>query len=124
MKRIVTKAIAVLMLGAPAIAQELPPQIYPQFLPLQDNTVLEEGKDVYNYWCAACHLPGKPAFIALLTLHEGAVPPDLEARPDLDAQYVQYIVRNGLSVMPHFRKTQITDSQLDALANYLAKTDH
>lgn len=122
MKRIVTTAITALILGTPAIAQDLPPQIYPQFLPLQDNTILEEGTDVYNYWCAACHNPGKPAFVALLTLHEGQLPPNLEDRQDLDADYVRYIVRNGLSAMPHFRQTQISDTQLDALANYLDKT--
>lgn len=123
MKRIFITAIVALSLGAPAIAQDMPPQIYPQFLPLQDNTVLEEGTDVYNYWCAACHNPGKPAFVALMVLHEGSVPPDLEARTDLDADYVKYIVRNGLSAMPHFRQTQISDAQLDALANYLGKVD-
>lgn len=121
MKRIVTTALAALMLGAPAMAQDMPPQIYPQFLPLQDNTILEKGPDIYNYWCAACHNPGKPGFVALLVLHEGQLPPNLEDRPDLDADYVRYIVRNGISAMPHFRKTQISDSQLDALANYLAK---
>ena len=26
----------------------------------------------------------------------------------------------GISVMPHFRKTEITDAELDALAQYLA----
>jgi mono/diheme cytochrome c family protein len=33
---------------------------------------------------------------------------------------VRYYVRNGVSVMAHFRKTEISDADLDALAAYLA----
>jgi mono/diheme cytochrome c family protein len=32
-------------------------------------------------------------------------------------------VRNGVSVMPPFRKTEITDAELAALAAYLAPKD-
>ncbi len=30
-------------------------------------------------------------------------------------------VRRGVSIMPFFRKTEISDAQLDALAAYLAR---
>ncbi len=47
----------------------------------------------------------------------------LEAREDLTADYVKYIVRNGLNGMPPFKPTVITDSELDELAGYLGKAD-
>ena len=31
------------------------------------------------------------------------------------------MVRTGISVMPHFRKTEISDAELDALARYVAR---
>jgi mono/diheme cytochrome c family protein len=40
---------------------------------------------------------------------------------DLTPQYVRFMVRHGISVMPHFRKTEINDSELDALAKYLSR---
>jgi hypothetical protein len=30
-------------------------------------------------------------------------------------------VRHGISVMPHFRKTEISDTELDELAAFLAR---
>jgi mono/diheme cytochrome c family protein len=40
---------------------------------------------------------------------------------DLPADYVSYMVRHGMSVMPQFRKTEITDGELAALAAYLSR---
>jgi mono/diheme cytochrome c family protein len=40
---------------------------------------------------------------------------------DLTPELVKHWVRHGISVMPHFRKTEITDAQLEALAAYLAR---
>ncbi len=40
---------------------------------------------------------------------------------DLTGQYVRFMVRHGMSVMPHFRKTEISDAALDALARYLTR---
>jgi mono/diheme cytochrome c family protein len=34
---------------------------------------------------------------------------------------VKVLVRHGISVMPQFRKTEISDQELDALAAYLAR---
>jgi mono/diheme cytochrome c family protein len=45
----------------------------------------------------------------------------LTERTDLSPELVKGYVRNGLSIMPHFRKTQISDAQLTALAAYLAR---
>ena len=44
----------------------------------------------------------------------------LESRTDLTPELTKFFVRNGINVMPPFRKTEITDAELNALAAYLA----
>jgi mono/diheme cytochrome c family protein len=44
----------------------------------------------------------------------------LEQRTDLAPEFTSAIVRTGVSVMPFFRKTEISDAELGALASYLA----
>lgn len=120
MKRLVTTALATLLLGGPALAQDDRVGVEPFLSPLGDSQTLEDGADIYQYWCAACHLPGKPGSVAVMMLHGEQVPTDLPGRETLDPFYVEYLVRNGQAAMPHFRKTQISDTQLTALAEYLA----
>ena len=97
----------------------------PTFARLYDHTTLTTGHDVYTYWCWNCHGegPGKPGTAALAARYKGAVPGLLTERSDLSAELVKVYVRNGLSIMPHFRKTQISDAQLKALAEYLARNN-
>ena len=80
------------------------------------------GKEVFDYWCAACHAPGPrhPGTQALDVLYGGTKPGALEARTDLLPEITRAFVRSGVSVMPPFRKTEISDADLDALAAYLA----
>jgi mono/diheme cytochrome c family protein len=56
------------------------------------------GSAVFQDWCAPCHAPGPR--------HPGT--------QALEALYT------GVSVMPPFRKTEISDADLEALAAYLA----
>jgi mono/diheme cytochrome c family protein len=81
-----------------------------------------DGKAVFDKWCAPCHGagPGKPGTGALQALYKGTKPALLEERTDLVPQLTKAIVRTGVSVMPFFRKTEISDAELDALATYLA----
>lgn len=81
-----------------------------------------EGKAVFEKWCQPCHGdgPGKPGTSALEALYKGGKPALLEQRTDLLPEIVKTFVRNGVSVMPFFRKTEISDKELDALAAYLA----
>ena len=51
------------------------------------------------------------------------VSPLLTERTDLVPDFVKAIVRQGVSFMPQFRKTEISDAQLDALAAYLARNN-
>ena len=83
---------------------------------------LQRGKEVYDYWCINCHgsFPGTPGTQALEVLYRGLKPADLEARTDLPAELVRLYVRTGVSIMPTFRKTEISDEDLEALVAYLA----
>lgn len=82
-----------------------------------------QGKQVYDRWCATCHSRGEvyPGTTALDARYKGAVPASLEDRLDLSPELVKYFVRNGISVMPFFRKTEINDIELDAVARYLSE---
>jgi mono/diheme cytochrome c family protein len=87
----------------------------------QDATV-QRGKQVFDNWCAPCHAPGPrhPGTQALDVLYKGAKPGALEQRTDLVPALTETFVRTGVSVMPPFRKTEIGDADLAALAAYLA----
>jgi mono/diheme cytochrome c family protein len=80
------------------------------------------GEAVFRYWCAPCHAPGDrhPGTQALEALYKGAKPAALEQRTDLTPELTRAFVRTGVSVMPPFRKTEIGDADLAALATYLA----
>ena len=80
------------------------------------------GKAVFEKWCAPCHAPGPghPGTIALAALYKGAKPAALAERTDLTPDIVKHYVRSGVSVMPFFRKTEVSDAELAALADYLA----
>ena len=81
------------------------------------------GKLVYGKWCAPCHDPGviHPATNALGAKYQGVKAGVILDWTDLPASTVKYWVRNGISVMPHFRKTEISDTELEALAAYLSR---
>jgi len=88
-----------------------------------DSAQITQGKEVFVKWCAPCHSngPGNPGTTALAALYKGAKPAALEERSDLTPDVTKHFVRKGVSVMPFFRKTEISDAELDALAAYLAR---
>jgi mono/diheme cytochrome c family protein len=88
-----------------------------------DREQLDRGKAVYDAWCGACHDPGPrhPGTQALEALYKGKKPAALEERTDLVPKLTETFVRRGVSVMPPFRKTEISDADLAALAAYLAR---
>ena len=88
----------------------------------QDDAAFARGQDVFERWCAACHAAGArhPGTQALEALYKGAKPAALEQRTDLVPELTRAFVRTGVSVMPPFRKTEISDDDLAALAAYLA----
>ena len=86
---------------------------------------LQRGEAVWDLWCEPCHAvePRKhPGTQALRLKYQGTdIPAALEQRVDLTPELVKYYVRNGVSIMPFFRKTEISDTDLDALAAWLTE---
>lgn len=82
------------------------------------------GRQVFERWCADCHGTGPrlPGTASLAVKYGGAVPAALEARGDMAPELIRYFVRNGVLIMPPFRKTEITDAELDALTQYLSQS--
>lgn len=89
----------------------------------QTRTAVDTGRDVYQYWCASCHGRGTgvPGTMALQAKYAGKVPAPLEDRTDLTAATVRFFVRRGVSIMPFFRKTEVSDADLAAIAAYLTR---
>jgi mono/diheme cytochrome c family protein len=58
--------------------------------------------------------------MALQRKYRGRLPVVLEQRSDLRPDYIKLAVRHGVSFMPSFRKTEISDADLALLATYLA----
>ncbi|MGH8219785.1 MAG: c-type cytochrome [Steroidobacteraceae bacterium] len=81
------------------------------------------GYVAFQRACSVCHGggPAKPGTRALRAKYRGKLPALLARRTDLTAAYVKYIVRHGVSVMPPFRKTELSDGDLDAIAAYLGR---
>jgi mono/diheme cytochrome c family protein len=102
-------AVALLVLSAAALAA--------------DDAKVQKGNEVFQKWCAPCHAAGRghPGTTAIAALYKGAKPAALEERTDLTPEIVKQFVRKGVSVMPFFRKTEISDAELDALGAYLAR---
>ena len=88
----------------------------------QDDAV-QKGQQVYRKWCSPCHAAGAnmPGTAALQFQYKGSKPAVLEERTDLTSAMVKGFVRNGVYVMQRFRKTEISDAELDAVAAYLTR---
>lgn len=91
------------------------------FMTATDATGGGDGAAVFSRWCAGCHsdTPFSPGTVALRATRgdAGAV---IENRRDLTSDYVENIVRKGRAGMPSFRRTEISDDELGALATYLS----
>lgn len=89
------------------------------------------GEALFDRHCLACHGPGKgfppfaelPGTEALRVKYNGKMPALLTERTDLTPEFVAYFVRHGVSVMPFFRKTEISDDELAQLGAYLSKAN-
>jgi mono/diheme cytochrome c family protein len=88
------------------------------------GTPVERGAAVFNNWCSACHSRGPqnaPGTTSLQFKYQGKTPAALEDRTDLTVDLVKFFVRNGVATMPQFRKTEVGDADLAALAAYLTR---
>jgi (+)-pinoresinol hydroxylase len=96
----------------------------------KDAALVARGEQLYVLKaCTACHgpdvgpAPGRqlPGTAGLRKRYGTAKPAVLAERTDLDAAYVKLVVRKGLNFMPFFRKTEVSDADLEAIAAYLAR---
>ena len=94
-----------------------------QDLPPGQSELIARGEAVYDYWCRDCHGPEmlKPGTAALATQYQGALPAALEARTDMTPEFVKFMVRQGISMMPFFRPTEISNADLEARSRYLTR---
>jgi (+)-pinoresinol hydroxylase len=92
---------------------------------LAADSSVETGRQVYQKWCTPCHGagPGKPATTLMAAQYKGSKPAVLEERTDLTAPLIKGVVRNGILIMPRFRKTEISNSELDGIVAYLTRKE-
>ncbi len=94
----------------------------------QDAAAVQRGNTKFQRTCAPCHGAGPgndgepmlPGVAALQLKYKGTVSPLLEARTGLTADVLKGFVRRGSWSMPPFRKTELTDAEIDDIAAYLA----
>jgi len=81
------------------------------------------GKTVFDKWCTPCHGdgPGKPGTTVLRNRYDDSIPALLEERTDMTGEFLATFVREGIGVMPPFRKTEITDDELQSMIDYLVR---
>lgn len=96
-----------------------------------DDAAAERGAEIYRTICAPCHdaLPEGAAIEMLpgpesLTLkYRGALSPYITERPDLASyEVLSMFLRKGTGSMPPFRKTELSDEDIAAIAAYFART--
>ena len=89
------------------------------------------GRQLYERHCVACHgagvghppFPNLPGTGALEVKYKGERPALLVERTDLTPEVVAYFVRNGVSIMAPYRKTEISDADLASLGAYLSRNN-
>lgn len=92
-------------------------------------SVAQRGHMVFERNCAPCHgtgpgidgSPTLPATAILAQRYEGQMPGALELRTDLTADVLRLFVRQGAGGMPMFRKAEISDADIDAMAVWIAQ---
>jgi len=101
-------------------------------LAAQDSeATVARGMELYAARCSFCHdrvpegtaLAMLPGVASLALKYDGALSPYIKERPDLaDAAVLSVFLRNGAGSMPPFRKTEITDDDIAAIAAWFRRT--
>lgn len=120
--RATTFPARILKLGPALVLLTMACSAHGQGAATKSQPAAASGKQVFARWCSACHAPGPnfPATASLAVKYGKETPAALEQRTDLTPEIVGYFVRNGVQMMPSFRKTEISDAELKALGDYLA----
>ena len=89
--------------------------------PLRAEEVVT-GEQVFQQWCIHCHGEDNSGPGTLrLAWDKGEDKSLLTERDDLNRGYVRVVVRRGLDEMPSFRITEISEAELNALVDFLAR---
>ena len=92
------------------------------------ETRIAQGKTLFSRKCAPCHgagpgddgAPMLPATAVLAARYRGQLPAALDQRQDLGADTIRHFVRHGSGGMPMFRRAELSDGDIDAIAAYIA----
>ncbi len=105
---------------AAAAVQAGPPPM-PQPITMAQRPNATGGEALYVEHCIMCHGPnGMGTGLLGRRMDE----PLLEARDNLPAQYVVQAARRGIGNMPAIPRGEVSDAQLQAIADYLSAGPH
>ena len=103
-----------------AAAQAGPPPM-PQPVTLAKRPNATGGEALYVEYCAMCHNANGMGTGLLSRRRDDAL---LEERGDLAAAFVVVAARNGIGNMPPVPRGELSDADLQAIAEYLAAGPH
>jgi mono/diheme cytochrome c family protein len=115
--------MGLLVTAVPAMSADAPQYIAWSRATVTAPPGAPDGYLQFQNSCAVCHGAGpeKPGTRALAAKYKGTLPALLEQRTNLTPDFIKYTVRHGVSVMPPFRKTELSDADLNAIAAYLTR---
>lgn len=87
-----------------------------------DEGQRHDGKALYLKECGICHLAGEMG-THILSRRLGKTRGVLAERSDLSPGFVMDVVRKGQLMMPRFSRVEVSDVELQAIADYLAHHD-
>ncbi len=80
-----------------------------------------DGKALFTERCGMCHQTNGMG-VGLLSRRAGDTSKGLlESRTDLSAAVVKVVVRNGIINMPRISRGEVSDPELNAIADYLSR---
>ena len=97
--------------------------------PDPNSTGVERGRQLYDQNCSICHAQGvgmagteslRRSFAAR---GETERDPILANRTDLNGTVIRTFVRYGTKSMSYFRKTEVSDEDLDLIVEYLTRNN-
>ena len=80
----------------------------------------EQGRALFNESCSYCHSERGHA-TTLLGKRLGAENAVLEKRTNLSTDLIRHVVRHGINSMPWYRRSELSDRDLDSIAAYLTR---
>lgn len=77
------------------------------------------GERLFGQKCAFCHVGKNTGTTMLKRRLDKSQPAELHKRTDLEPDYVRTVVRNGLVNMLSAQRAELSDADLDAIAQWL-----